>query len=175
MHKKRSILSKVVTKGKEVFIAPTSTVLGDVVLGDEVSIWFGAVMRGDSDNISIGNKSNVQDNAVVHCDPGYPAIIGNECIVGHGAIVHGAKLGNNVLIGMHATILNGAEVGDFCIIGANALVTSNTIIKPRSLVLGSPAKVIREITPEEEESIRRNAKAYMDLSKEYIELYKGGV
>ena len=171
MHKKRSILSKEVQKGKEVFIAPTATVLGEVILGDEVSIWFGAVMRGDSDKISIGNKSNVQDNAVIHCDPGYPAVIGEECIVGHGAVVHGAILENNVLIGMHATILNGARIGEFSIVGANALVTSNMNIEKGSLVLGSPAKVIRKLTEEEKKSIVLNAKSYVDLSKEYIQKY----
>ena len=172
MHKKRSILSKEVQKGKEVFIAPNATVLGEVILGDEVSIWFGAVMRGDSDKISIGNKSNIQDNAVVHCDPGYPAIIGNECIIGHGAIVHGAILENNVLIGMNATILNGARIGAFSIVGANALVTSNMNIEEGRLVLGSPAKVIRKLTEEEKKSIILNAKSYVDLSKEYIQKYK---
>ncbi len=174
MHKKRSILSKEVKKGKEVFIAPTATVLGEVTLGDEVSVWFSAVMRADSDTISIGDRSNVQDNAVVHCDPGFPATIGKECIVGHGAIVHGAELKDNVLVGMNATILNGAVVGSYCIIGANALVTSNINIEEGSLVLGSPAKVIRKLTEEEREKVRQNAKAYVDLSKEYIQLQEEG-
>lgn len=174
MHKKRSILSKVVEKGKEVFIAPTATVLGDIHLGDEVSIWFGAVMRGDSDTISIGSRSNVQDNAVVHCDPSFPAIIGDDCIIGHGAIVHGAVLGNNVLVGMHATILNGAKIGNYCIIGANALVTSNMEIPENSLVLGSPAKIIRTLKDIELENIRKNAENYVVLSKEYIQLQAEG-
>lgn len=174
MHKKRSIISKVVEKGKEVFIAPTATVLGNVKLGDEVSIWFGAVLRGDSDLISIGSRTNIQDNAVVHCDPGFPALIEKECIIGHGAIVHGAQLSNNVLIGMHATILNGAKIGEYCIIGANALVTSNMDIPAYSLVLGSPAKVIRPLNEAEINNIKLNSQNYVELSKEYIELQKRG-
>jgi len=120
-------LNRPINKGKDVFIAPTATVIGDINLGDEVSIWFGAVLRGDSDKISVGARSNVQDNAVIHCDPNEPAIIGEECIVGHCAIVHGAKLANNVLVGMNATVLNNAEIGEFSIIGANTW----TIIKIR--------------------------------------------
>ena len=135
-----------VSLGKDVFIAPSATVIGDVKLEDNASVWFGAVLRGDSDQICIGAQTNIQDNAVIHCDPGQPTIIGEACIIGHGAIVHGAKLANNVLIGMNATILNEAKIGAFSIIGANALVTSGTVIPPKSLVLGSPAKVVRTIT-----------------------------
>lgn len=171
-NKKRSIISKQVIKGKEVFIAPSSTVIGDVKLGNNTSIWFGAVMRGDSDEIVIGKGSNIQDNAVVHCDPGYPAIIGEDCIVGHGAIVHGARLENNVLVGMNATILNGAKIGEYCIIGANALITGNTVIPPYSLVVGSPAKVVKTLNEENFEAIRENARVYRELALEYIEYYK---
>jgi len=121
-------LQKPIQVGKDVFIAPTATVIGDVSLGDEVSIWFGAVLRGDSDKISVGARTNIQDNAVIHCDPNDPAVIGEECIIGHCAIVHGAKLANNVLVGMNATVLNNAEIGEFSIIGANALVTAGTIV-----------------------------------------------
>lgn len=144
-----------IKKGLEVFIAPSATVIGQVLLGDEVSIWFGAVLRGDSDQISIGAKTNIQDNAVIHCDPGQPTIIGESCIIGHGAIVHGAKLANNVLVGMNATILNDAKIGEFSIIGANALVTAGMEIPPRSLVLGSPAKIVRSITEKQEKSIKK--------------------
>jgi carbonic anhydrase/acetyltransferase-like protein (isoleucine patch superfamily) len=158
--------------GEDVFIAPTATVIGDVTLGDEVSIWYGAVLRGDSDQITVGARTNIQDNAVIHCDPDDPAIIGEECIIGHCAIVHGAKLANNVLVGMNATVLNNAEIGEFCIIGANALVTAGTIIPPYSLVLGSPAKVIKTLTAEQIEGIRVNAKVYISKAKEYIAFYK---
>jgi carbonic anhydrase/acetyltransferase-like protein (isoleucine patch superfamily) len=102
-------------------------------LGDDVSVWFGAVIRADGDSITIGARSNIQDNAVIHVDPGFPTTIGHSCIVGHLALVHGASIGNHVLVGMHSIILNGAVIGDYCMIGANALVTAGTIIPPYSL------------------------------------------
>ncbi len=163
-------LRKPLKHGSEVFIANTATVIGDVELGDEVSIWFGAVLRGDSDEIRVGNRSNIQDNAVVHCDPGDPAIIGNECIIGHCAIVHGARLGNRVLVGMNATVLNNADIGNNVIIGANALVTAGTKIPDNSLVLGSPAKVVKTLTPEQIEGIKINADVYVEKGKEYLSL-----
>jgi carbonic anhydrase/acetyltransferase-like protein (isoleucine patch superfamily) len=167
-----SILDKPIQVGKDIFIAPTATVIGDVSLGDEVSIWFGAVLRGDSDKISVGARTNIQDNAVIHCDPNDPAVIGEECIIGHCAIVHGAKLANNVLIGMNATVLNNAEIGEFSIIGANALVTAGTIIPPYSLVLGSPAKVVKKLSDDQVEGIRINAKVYVEKAKEYLSYYQ---
>ena len=163
-------LRKPLVHGKEVFIANTATVIGDVELGDQVSIWFGAVLRGDSDMIRVGHRSNIQDNAVVHCDPGDPAIIGEDCVIGHCAIVHGAKLGNQVLVGMNATVLNNAEIGDNVIIGANALVTAGTKIPPNSLVLGSPAKVVKELSPEQIEGIRVNAEVYVEKAREFLEM-----
>lgn len=166
-----SNLNKKIIVGEEVFIAPTATAIGDVQLGDEVSIWYGAVLRGDSDSITVGDRSNIQDNAVVHCDPGFPAVIGRECIVGHCAIVHGATLENNVLLGMHATVLNGAHIGEFSIIGANALVTAGTKIPPYSLVLGSPAKVVKQLNDQQIESIKENARVYVDKSKEFLAHY----
>ena len=165
-------LQKITQKGKNIFIAPTATVIGNVLLGDEVSIWFGAVLRGDSDTINIGARTNIQDNAVIHCDPNDPAVIGEECIIGHCAIVHGAKLANNVLVGMNATVLNNAEIGEFSIIGANALVTAGTIIPPYSLVLGSPAKVVKKLSKDQVEGIRINAQVYVDKAKEYIAYYQ---
>jgi len=164
-------LNKPIQKGSDVFIAPTATVIGDVSLGDESSIWFGAVIRGDSDRINIGARTNIQDNAVIHCDPNDPAIIGDECIIGHCAIVHGAKLANNVLIGMNATVLNNAEIGEFSIIGANSLVTAGTIIPPYSLVLGSPAKVVKTLNKKQIEGIKINAEVYVKKAKEYISYY----
>ncbi|NNJ54820.1 MAG: gamma carbonic anhydrase family protein [Bacteroidia bacterium] len=167
-----SNLGKAIVKGNEVFIAPNATVIGDVELGDESSVWFGAVLRGDSDQIRIGDRTNIQDNATVHCDPSDPAIIGNDCIVGHNAIVHGATLKNNVLVGMNATILNKAVVGEYCIIGANALITAGTIIPPCSLVLGSPAKVVKTLTENQIQGIRENANVYVQKAKEYIAYYE---
>jgi carbonic anhydrase/acetyltransferase-like protein (isoleucine patch superfamily) len=160
-----------INQGENVFIAPSATVIGNVKLHDNVSIWFGAVIRGDSDSISIGSQTNIQDNAVIHCDPGKPAIIGKSCIIGHGAIVHGAQLSDHVLIGMNATILNDAKIGVFSIIGANSLVTSGMEIPPNSLVLGSPAKIIRKITNIEEEKIKKNALVYVEKAKEYKNYY----
>ena len=128
------------------------------------------MLRGDADEIRIGDRSNIQDNAVVHCDPGAPAIIGNDCIIGHLALVHGAQLGNHVLMGMNATILNNAQVGDFCIIGANALVPAGTVIPPYSLAVGVPAQV-RPLKPEMVEKIKQNAAVYVDLAKGYLQHY----
>ena len=165
------MLSLPIKKGKNVFIAPTATVIGDVTLGDQASVWYGAVLRGDSDAITVGARTNIQDNAVIHCDPNEPAIIGEDCIVGHCAIVHGATLANNVLVGMNATVLNNAKIGEYSIIGANALVTAGTIIPPYSLVLGSPAKVVKRLTDQQVEGLRKNAAVYVAKAQEYIAHY----
>ena len=166
------ILQNPPVKGNEVWIADTARVFGQVTLGDECSVWFGAVMRGDGDTITVGNRTNIQENAVVHVDPGFPAVIGDECIIGHGAIVHGATLGNNVLVGMQATILNGAKIGNFCIIGAHALVTEGAVIPDHSLVMGVPAKVIRQLSDAQVEKVKQNAASYVSLSKQYIAYMK---
>lgn len=167
----KSILQTPIQKGKDVWIANTARVFGRVILGDECSIWFGAVLRGDSDTITIGKRSNVQENAVIHVDPGFPVQIGEDCIIGHGAIVHGATLGNHVLVGMHATVLNAAKVGNFCIIGAHALVTEGMSIPDYSVVMGAPGKVVKQLSAEQIEKVRNNAQAYVDLSKEYLQHY----
>lgn len=166
------ILQTPIQKGNEVFIADTARVFGQVTLGDECSVWYGAVLRGDGDTITIGNRTNIQENAVVHVDPGFATTIGNDCIIGHGAIVHGATLGNNVLVGMHATVLNGAQVGDFCIIGAHALVTEGMKIPDYSIVMGAPGKVVKQLSPEHIAKVTRNAQAYVELSKAYLKHYK---
>jgi carbonic anhydrase/acetyltransferase-like protein (isoleucine patch superfamily) len=171
MNNLQHILQTPITKGEEVWIADTARVFGQVTLGNECSVWFGAVLRGDGDTIIVGNRTNIQENAVVHIDPGFPSTIGNECIIGHGAIVHGATLGNNVLVGMQATVLNGAKVGNFCIIGAHALVTEGMQIPDYSLVMGVPAKVVKQLTPEQIEKVKKNAETYVRLSKEYSRWY----
>ncbi len=153
----------------DTFLAETSVLIGDVTVGSKSSIWYGAVLRGDADSITIGDQANIQDNAVIHVDPGFPVSIGNGSIVGHLALVHGATVENNVLIGMNSTILNGAHIGEFSIVGANALVTANTKIPPRSLVLGSPAKVVKELSDEQINHIKRNADAYVKLSERYLD------
>jgi carbonic anhydrase/acetyltransferase-like protein (isoleucine patch superfamily) len=132
-------------------------------------VWFGAVIRADGDKVTIGARTNIQDNSVVHVDPGFPVTIGNDCIIGHLSIIHGATLGNHVLVGMHSTIMNGVEIGDFCIIGANALITTGTKIPSNSLVMGSPAKVIKQLNDDQIESIKQNAKRYVDLKNEYLD------
>ncbi|MDI1233028.1 MAG: gamma carbonic anhydrase family protein [bacterium] len=155
-------------KGKAIFIADSASVIGNVSIGDEVSIWFGAVLRGDADHITIGKQSNIQDNAVVHVDPGFPTTIGEACIVGHGAIVHGATLANNVLVGMRATIMNGVNIGEFSIIGAGALVPEGMQIPAFSLVLGIPAKIVKTIGEDQKLKIIKNAESYVKLSKFYL-------
>lgn len=170
--KVKSTLLKPIVKGKEVFIAPNATVIGNVELGNEVSIWFGAVLRGDNDLITIGDGSNIQDNAIIHVDPGCPVNIGKACIVGHNAIIHGATISNNVLVGMGSTLLNNVVVGEFSIIGANSLLTERMQIPPYSLVMGSPAKVVKQISTEQVEKIKANAQNYIDLSKVYMEVFQ---
>jgi carbonic anhydrase/acetyltransferase-like protein (isoleucine patch superfamily) len=168
----QQLLNTPIKQGKDVWIADTARVFGKVILGDECSIWFGAVLRGDNDLIKVGNKTNIQEHVTVHVDEGFPVTIGEECILGHGAIVHGASLGNNVLVGMHATILNGAKIGNFCIIGSNALVTENTVIPDYSVVMGTPAKVVKQLSATQIENVKQNAMNYVDLSKEYIKHWK---
>ena len=153
----------------DVFVAPHTTLIGDVRLGPLSSVWFGAVLRADNDRIEIGSETNIQDNVVIHVDPGCPVHIGHACTIGHGAIVHGARLDQHVLVGMNAVLLNNAQVGAYCIIGAGALLTGGTVIPPRSLVLGSPAKVVRSLTEEECRSIERNAAVYVQKSKDYLQ------
>lgn len=127
------------------WIAPTAVVVGDVRLGTDVSVWFGAVLRGDNDPIDIGAGSNIQDGTVVHSDPGFPTLVGVGCTIGHRAILHGCTLGDNTLVGMGATILNGAIIGKNCIVGANALVTEGKVFPGNSLIVGAPARVVRSL------------------------------
>lgn len=161
-------LRQQVKKGKEVFIAANAEVFGQVELGENASVWFGAVLRGDSDLISIGDRTNIQDGCIVHVDPGVPVSIGRECVLGHAAIVHGCTIGDNTLIGMRATVMNRAVIGKHCIIGAHALVTEGKIIPDYSMVLGSPAKVVRQLSEAEVEGVKRNAAHYADLAKKYL-------
>lgn len=165
------VLKKPISKGSDVWIADTARVFGRVSLGNQCSVWYGAVLRGDADNITLGNRTNVQENAVIHVDPGFPATLGHDCIVGHGAIIHGATLGNHVLVGMHATILNGAVIGNNCIIAAGALVTERTQIPDNSLVVGQPAKVTRTLSEAHIEKLKKNAEVYVRLGKAYLDIF----
>jgi len=150
------------------FIAEGAKVLGDVRLGDGASVWYNAVIRADENIIEIGEGSNVQDCAVLHSDHGHNFKIGRYVTIGHGAIVHGADVGDNTIIGMGATILQGAKIGANCIIGAGALVTERAEIPDGSLVVGIPGKIRRELTPEEIEGNRKNAQEYIDEAKELM-------
>lgn len=152
------------------YVAPGSQVIGMVKIGKESSIWHNAVLRGDVDDIIIGEQSNVQDNSAVHCSHNIKTIIGNQVTIGHGAILHSCTIGDNSLIGMGAIVLDGAVIGKNCLIGAGALVTPNTIIPDNSMVVGSPAKVKRELTEQEIKGIYENALEYVKLSREYMGL-----
>ena len=156
-------------KKDSIVICPGAQVFGDVELGENVSVWHGAVIRGDTDSITIGDNSNVQDNCVVHCTKGFPVEIGKNVSVGHGAVVHGCRLDDNVLIGMNATVLNGAHTGKNSIVGAGAVVSEGKEFPEGSLILGVPAKAIKEVTPEQIELIQNNADNYVKLSKKYKE------
>ncbi|MFB6469893.1 MAG: gamma carbonic anhydrase family protein [Vulcanisaeta sp. AZ3] len=155
--------------GSNVFIASTAYVIGDVVIGNNVSIWPHAVIRGDEDSIVIGDESNVQDGAVIHVDKSYPVRVGRGVTIGHRAIVHGATVEDEVIIGMGAIILNGAVIGSGSIVGAGAVVTQGTKIPPGSVAVGVPAKVVRQVSKEDIEYIRNNYKAYLELARMYIE------
>lgn len=155
--------------GKNVYIAPGAIVRGDVTIGDDSSVWFNAVVRAEAGSAMIGNKTNIQDNCVLHVDQGADIQIGNQVTIGHGAIIHGCTVKNNTLIGMGAIIMNHAVIGENCIIGAGALITQNTVIPDHSLVLGNPGKVIRPVTDTEKENIKRNADYYVEEAAAYAE------
>lgn len=151
---------------EEVYIAEGAKIIGDVEMGEGSSVWYNAVIRGDSNPIVIGKNTNVQDNAVLHVSHSHALSIGDNVTIGHGAIVHGCTIGNNVLIGMGAIVLDGAVIEDYCIIGAGALVTQNKIISSGSLAFGNPAKVMRQISEEEKRSIVENAREYAEEHKQ---------
>ncbi len=151
------------------WIAPNATILGDVTLGEESSVWYAAVLRGDINRIVIGPRSNVQDGSVIHLADDYPTVVGELVTIGHKAILHACTVGDEVLVGMGAIVLDGAEIGARSILGAGALVTGGKKIPPGSLVLGSPAKVVRALTLDEQSEIRGWAEKYVALSRAYRE------
>ncbi|MCB9033479.1 MAG: gamma carbonic anhydrase family protein [Chitinophagales bacterium] len=169
MNKHQQEETNKVKKTDSVFIADTARVLGNVSLANNVSIWYGAVLRADLDAIIIDENTNIQENCVLHVDFGKPITIGKNNIVGHGAIIHGATIGNNNLIGMRATILNGATIGNHCIIGAHALVLENMQIPDGSMVLGAPAKIVKtlDITIIDK-MIQEGVDEYVHLSEQYL-------
>lgn len=146
------------------FVAENATVVGDVTLGKNVSVWYGAVLRGDSGAITVGEGSNIQEHCLLH----EKTVVGRDCTIGHGAIVHGCTLGDRCLIGMGAIVLDGAVLGDDCLVGAGALVTGKTNAPAGSMLLGSPAKVVRELTPEQIAANLASAEHYVALAKEQL-------
>ena len=149
------------------WIAPNATVLGKVRIGEDASVWFGAVLRGDNELITIGERSNVQDLCIVHTDAGFPATIGRGCTIGHRAIVHGCTIGDNSLVGMGAVVLNGAVIGRNCLVGAGALVPEKRVVPDNSLVVGTPAKVVRTLDSDAEQMLALTASHYVDNWKRF--------
>ena len=152
---------------KDSWYAPNSVLIGNVTLKKDANIWFNATLRGDLEPIIIGEGSNIQDGSVIHTDPGCPTIVGKGVTVGHMVMLHGCEISDDCIIGIGSTILNKAKIGKNCIIGANSLVTENKVIPDRALVLGSPGKVVRQVTDEEIEHIKENARDYVENIKKY--------
>jgi carbonic anhydrase/acetyltransferase-like protein (isoleucine patch superfamily) len=151
----------------EYWIAPSASVIGRVTLKNNASVWFGAVLRGDTEDLVLGQDSNVQDGSVVHADPGYPVRVGDGVTIGHGVIVHGATIGANSLIGMGSVILNGAQIGRNCLIGARSLITENKVIPDGSVVMGAPGRIMRQTTAEEVAAHAESARRYVENWKRY--------
>ena len=154
--------------GQRVYLAETAAVIGDVLLGDDVSVWYNSVVRGDCREIRVGARSNIQDNCAVHVREEYPTVLEEEVTLGHGAIVHGAVVRKGALIGIHATVLDGAEVGESALIGAGALVTPRAVVPPRTLWLGAPARQIKTLSEAEVEDLKHFHLDYLKYKKEYF-------
>ena len=159
--------NKKVKNSGENWVAPNAVIIGDVTLEKNSSIWFNATLRGDIENIHIGEGSNVQDGSVLHTDPGYPLKIGKNVTIGHMVMLHGCEVGDNSLVGIGAVVLNNVKVGKNCIIGSKSLLTENKIIPDNSLVVGSPGRIIRNVTSEEVKKIHDNAVRYQQNWKKY--------
>ena len=149
------------------WIADSAQVMGNVTLGEDCSVWFGVVIRGDTETITIGKGSNIQDNSVLHADVGLPLVIGENVTVGHQVMLHGCTVGDNSLIGIQAVVLNGAKIGKNCLVGAGSLVTEGKQFPDGCMILGSPARVIRQLTPEQIEDLKMSAQHYMDNARRY--------
>lgn len=149
------------------YVCPSADLIGDVHVTAQASVWFQAVLRGDNEPIRVGEGSNIQDGVVIHTDPGFPCLIGRNCVVGHRAVLHGCELGDEVLIGIGAIVLNGAKIPDGCLIGAGALVTEGKELESGGLYMGVPAKKVRDLTPEQRAGIRRNALGYQKRAERY--------
>ncbi|MEV6051838.1 gamma carbonic anhydrase family protein [Streptomyces sp. NPDC052107] len=156
----------------EAFVAPTASVIGDVTLHAGASVWYGAVVRGDVEKITVGAQANVQDNVTLHADPGFPVSVGERVSIGHNAVVHGATVEDDCLIGMGATVLNGAVIGAGSLVAAQALVPQGMVVPPGSLVAGVPAKVRRELTEEERQGVTLNGTVYAELAKTHKDVHQ---
>ena len=152
---------------EDAYVAPSADVIGSVSLGSQSSVWFGAVLRGGNDQISVGARSNIQDNTVIHIDAGVPVTIGDDVSVGHSVVIHGCTICDKVLIGNGAVVLDFAEIGENSLVGAHALVTERKHFPARSLIIGAPAKVVRELTDEEVEQLSRNVESYLKKAERY--------
>lgn len=151
----------------DVWVAESATVVGNVIMASGSSAWFGTVIRGDNEPIKIGARTNIQDNSVLHSDPGSPLVIGEDVTVGHQAMLHGCTIGDNSLVGIGATILNGAKIGKNCLIGAHALVTENKVIPDNSVVMGSPGKVVKELPEAQEAMLKTSAEYYVKNAQRF--------
>ena len=151
--------------GEDFYVAESASVIGKVRLANDTSVWFGAVLRGDNESITVGENTNIQECAVIHTDPGFPCILGSNVTIGHQAMLHGCQVGDNSLIGINAVVLNGAKIGRNCLIGANALVTENQEIPDGSLVIGSPAKPIKQLTTAQIQKLKESAEHYVTRFK----------
>jgi carbonic anhydrase/acetyltransferase-like protein (isoleucine patch superfamily) len=160
-------IAPTVPEDGDYWVAPTGDVMGNVTLETGSSVWFGAVIRGDNDKITVGEGSNIQENSVLHTDPGFPLTIGKNCTIGHKAILHGCTIGENSLIGMGATVLNGVIIGKNCLIGAGALVTEGKVIPDGSLVVGAPARVVRELDAAAIQGLKGSAFHYQENMRRF--------
>ncbi|MCM8729854.1 gamma carbonic anhydrase family protein [Hephaestia sp. GCM10023244] len=151
------------------WVAPSADLIGDVQVGREVGIWFGAVIRADNTAIVLGDRTNVQEGAMLHSDPGFPLTLGEDCTIGHHAILHGCTIGDRVLVGMGATILNGATIGDDCLIGAGALVTEGKSFPAGSLIVGAPARAVRQLKPEMIAGLKASAQHYVTRQRHFAQ------
>jgi carbonic anhydrase/acetyltransferase-like protein (isoleucine patch superfamily) len=157
-----------VSQGENVFVAPGSHVIGKVKLGDNSSVWFNAVVRGDCDLITVGEDSNVQDGSVLHTDFGVPLTVGKGVTIGHKVMLHGCEIGDYCLIGINSVILNGAKIGNYCVIGANSLITENMQIPDGSIVMGSPAKIVKKISKSHKAMLEGSAAHYVENAQRFI-------
>jgi len=160
------------TETDQFWIAPNATLIGDILLEADASVWWGAVLRGDTERITVGRGSNVQDNAVLHTDTGYPLVIGAHVTVGHQAMLHGCTIGDGSLIGIGAVVLDGARIGRNCLIGAKALVGQGKVIPDNSLVLGVPGKVVGTVTPAQADLLRNGSVHYVENWRRYADALK---